>query len=169
MTISYRDADPGDAPQLARFFADVFRETFGALYDPADLAAFLAEHGEAQWAGQLGDPAFAVRLAEASGTVAGYAKLGPLRLPLTLTGPALELRQLYVAGSSRGTGIAAALMEWTINEARRRSAAELYLSVFTQNSRARRFYDRYGFEEAGSYKFMVGKQADEDVIMRLAL
>jgi RimJ/RimL family protein N-acetyltransferase len=37
------------------------------------------------------------------------------------------------------------------------------------NERARRFYDRYGFEAVGRYDFMVGNQADEDIIMMKAL
>jgi GNAT superfamily N-acetyltransferase len=169
MTVGYRDAGPHDAALLADLFERVFCETFAHLYDPADLAAFLAGHGEPQWREQLSDPDFAVRLAEDGATGAGYAKLGPLRLPVEPHGKAVELRQLYILAQWRGSGVAATLMDWTIAEARRRSAAELYLSVFTENARARRFYDRYGFEEVGPYKFMVGSQADEDVIMRLAL
>jgi len=169
MTIAYRAAIADDAAALAQLFADVFTETFGDLYDPADLAAFLSGHSKPHWADQVGDSAFAVRLAEADRAAAGYAKLGPLRLPVEPARPALELRQLYVAGPWRGAGIAAALMDWTIAEARLRGAGELYLSVFTQNPRARRFYSRYGFEEVGPYHFMVGNHADEDVIMRLGL
>jgi GNAT superfamily N-acetyltransferase len=168
MTIAYRDAGPDDAALLTDLFERVFCETFAHLYDPADLAAFLSGHGEPEWREQLSDPTFAVRLAE-DGAGAGYAKLGPLRLPVEPGGAAVELRQLYILAQWRGSGVAASLMDWTIAEARRRSAAELYLSVYTDNPRARRFYDRYGFEEVGPYKFMVGNQADEDVIMRLAL
>ena len=73
--------------------------------------------------------------------------------------------------SSNGTaaGIAGAMMDWAIDEARRRCAGELYLTVYTDNHRARRIYERYGFEEIGPYAFMVGEQADEDIIMRLHL
>jgi ribosomal protein S18 acetylase RimI-like enzyme len=56
-----------------------------------------------------------------------------------------------------------------MDEARNRGAQALYLTVYIDNDRARRFYDRYGFEAVGRYDFMVGSQADEDVIMRKEL
>ena len=49
------------------------------------------------------------------------------------------------------------------------ASEHLYLSVFTDNHRARRFYSRYGFIEEGPYQFMVGNHADEDIVMRLDL
>ena len=52
---------------------------------------------------------------------------------------------------------------------RARRADELYLSVFTDNHRARRFYDRYGFTFVQTYEFVVGSHADEDHILRLDL
>jgi GNAT superfamily N-acetyltransferase len=129
----------------------------------------MAQHSIDHWREQLNESAYAVRLGENGDEAAGYAKLGPFRLPVETSEPAIELRQLYVLRNFHGSGVAAALMKWTIDEARRRGAHELYLTVFTENLRARRFYERYGFEDAGPYKFMVGEQADEDIIMRLAL
>jgi RimJ/RimL family protein N-acetyltransferase len=61
------------------------------------------------------------------------------------------------------------MMAWVIDEARRRQAGQLFLSVFVDNHRARRFYERCGFEAVGRYDFMVGTHADEDIIMRLDL
>ena len=167
--IHYRDANEGDAEALAALFSDTFRETFGHLYKQADLAAFLSEHTPGHWQEQLRDGAFAVRIAEANGAAVGLAKLGPLKLPVEPAGPALELRQLYVSKEVRGSGVAATLMDWLIGEAQGRGARELYLSVYTDNPRARRFYARYGFRDVGPYVFMVGSQADEDIIMRLSL
>jgi len=95
--------------------------------------------------------------------------VGPVRLPVELGGAAAELRQFYILKPWHGRGIAAELMAWVLDEARRRGAEELYLSVYVDNHRARRFYDRYGFEFVAPYAFMVGEQADEDLIMRLKL
>ena len=164
-----RDAALTDVPALVALFEQVFDETFAHLYRPADLHAFLSQNGEELWRAQLGDPSFAIHVVDDGGVLAGYAKLGPLRLPVEPSGPALELRQLYVARAWHGTEVGRTLMNWTIAEARRRQARHLFLSVYTENPRARRFYERYGFEEVGPYKFMVGEQADDDIILRLDL
>jgi RimJ/RimL family protein N-acetyltransferase len=92
-----------------------------------------------------------------------------MKLPVETDRPAILLDQLYLLSAHKGTGIACELMDWTLAEAARRSAQELYLTVFTENHRARRFYARYGFEEVGPYTYMVGNHADDDIIMRLAL
>jgi GNAT superfamily N-acetyltransferase len=167
--IAYRMAGPDDAALLSTLSTRAFTETFGHLYTPADLAAFLARLDAASWAAELADPALAIRLAEDDGVAAGFAKLGPPGAAFTPPGPHAELRQLYVLAPWHGTGLADALMNWTIDTARAQGAAALYLSVFIDNPRARRFYERHGFERVGSYTFMVGDQADEDDVMRLAL
>ena len=169
MSVCYRTATSADADRLVAVFHGCFRDTFGHLYQPQDLAAFLDSHTVDQWRGQLESADFAVRLVGDGDQLAGFIKLGPLKLPVEPAGKALELRQLYVREPWQGSGAARELMDWVIAEARRRGADELYLSVFTQNHRAKRFYSRYGFEEVGPCVFMVGNQADEDVMMRLAL
>lgn len=169
MSTSYRDARPEDAETLDAIFDEVFCDTFAHLYRPEDLQAFLTSFGISDWEKQLRDPAFAVRIAEVDGEPAGYAKIGPLKLDVQPNGPAILLDQLYLLNKHHGSGIAHALMDWVIAESRRRGARALYLTVFIDNHRARRFYDRYGFEDVGRYDFMVGSQADEDVIMRKAL
>jgi ribosomal protein S18 acetylase RimI-like enzyme len=169
MTIAYRDAVPADAATLDRLFDTVFCDTFAHLYRPEDLDAFLSSFSIADWEEQLRDPAFACRIAEVDGEPAGYIKLGPLKLPVEPDGPSLLLNQLYVLNAHHGVGIAHALMDWAVEETKRRGASCIYLTVFTDNHRARRFYDRYGFEAVGRYDFMVGNQADDDIIMRKTL
>jgi diamine N-acetyltransferase len=169
MTITCRDASVEDAATLDRIFETVFRGTFGHLYRVEDLESFLSSFRLADWQAQLGDPAFAFRIAEADGEPAGYVKLGPMKLPVETDRPAILLDQFYVLQAHHGAGIAQALMAWALEEAQRRNAQDMYLTVFIDNHRAKRFYERYGFEPVGSYKFMVGSHADEDVIMRKSL
>jgi len=169
MTVTYREATPGDAAVIDRIFDTSFCDTFAHLYRPEDLDAFLSGFGIADWKAEIRDPAYAFRLAEADGEPVAYVKLGPLKLPVEPSRPALLLDQLYVLKEHHGSGIARQLMDWAFAEAMRRGAEELYLTVFIDNHRARRFYDRYGFEAVGRYDFMVGSHADEDLIMRKML
>ena len=166
---TYRTATEADAPLMARIGPQAFSETFGHLYSTENLAAFLRNHSEASWREELTDARHVVRIAEQDGEAVGYAKVGPLSLPFDADGPAAELDQLYVLRPWQGTGVARALMDWAMDEARARGAGQLILSVFVDNHRAQRFYARYGFEQVGTYAFMVGNHADEDLIMRAPL
>jgi GNAT superfamily N-acetyltransferase len=169
MSASYRDARPDDAATLDRIFDTSFCDTFAHLYRAEDLDAFLSSFGLADWERQLRDTSYAFRIGEVDGEPVGYVKLGPLKLPVDTDRPAILLDQLYILKDHHGVGIAHALMDWALDEARRRGAEEMYLTVYVDNHRARRFYDRYGFEPVGRYDFMVGSHADEDIIMRKTL
>ena len=169
MTIRYFAASAEDWMVIDHLFRTGFCDTFAHLYAPEDLDAFLAKFTQEAWTGELTDDRYAFLIAEADGEPVGYVKLGPPELPVTPSGLPLELRQLYILKGWHGSGIAQYLMGWALDTARDRGAEELYLTVFTDNHRARRFYERYGFEYLGPYKFMVGNHLDEDIIMRLKL
>ena len=167
--ISYRDVTEADAAALADLHRRCFVETFGHLYRPEDLEAFLARLSEEGFRGELLDGEHQVRFAEDDGVPVAFVKLGPLSVTVDPDRPALEFRQLYVLKPWQGSGIAQALTEWALGQARARGAEALYLTVWTDNLRAKAFYRRYGFAYVGPYKFMVGEQADEDEIWKLEL
>lgn len=168
MNLRFRRAVPEDAAALAELGARSFTETFGRFYSPENLALFLVNHSRQRWHEDLSDPAYALQLGQEGEHLVAYAKLGPPSLPFEPRGKPVELRQFYVLKPWQGSGAGRELMAWVIGEARNRGD-ELYLSVFVDNHRARRFYERYGFEAVGRYDFMVGTHADEDIVMRLGL
>src|SRR3546814_11386655 len=112
-----RDAGPDDSARLAALGRQSFTETFGHLYRPDDLAAFLAHHTDERWAEELADPAYAVRIVEAEGEAIAYAKIGPRSLPFEPRGPSIELRPFYVLAPWHGSGLPANLIAWVIAEA----------------------------------------------------
>lgn len=165
-----RDAD---ADALSQFAEAAFVATFGHIYDPADLATFLAEWNPPdRIRAQIADPDWTIALVrDADAAILGYIKLGPIDFDLPEGQPAegaTELHQLYLSEAAKGSGVAAALMQWGIAWARDR-ASILYLSVFTENHRAQAFYRRYGFVDVGRNAFRVGNHIDEDRIWRLDL
>ncbi|WP_448502509.1 N-acetyltransferase family protein [Sphingomonas sp.] len=167
--IVYRDGHPGDADALSSMAQQSFIETFGTLYAPADLNAFLeSAMSPATFAAQLADPAYRLRLATIADQPVGYAKLGPQYFDGHAPDAAC-LHQLYVLAAHHGDGAGRSLMDWTIATAREQGQREMLLSVYVDNHRARAFYARYGFVEIGRYVFMVGDKADDDRILRLEL
>ena len=161
-----RSATAADAAALAALARDSFTETFGHLYSAENLAAFLAGHTTEGWAAILASPADVVRVIEAGGTLAGYARLGTPKLPFEPEAGAIELRQFYLLKPWHGRGLADELMAWALDEAARRGAPALYLSVFEDNERAKRFYARHGFAFVTEHAFMVGDHRDTDHILR---
>ena len=168
--ISYRDARAADGPALSAMARRSFTETFGTLYRQSDLAAFLDDaFGANGLAVQLSDPDFAVRLALSDDAIIGFVKMGPVTFPGEWRPDAIELYQFYVLGPWQGEGIAPVLMEWSLEHARSHGAKEIILSVYVDNHRAHRFYERYGFHDIGRYAFRVGETVDDDNLMRLVL
>ena len=165
----FRPAVPGDAAAIRQVFIASYIDQFANLYSQADLDAFLAECTVERWTRALADPRSAGRIGEIAGRVVGYALLTAVKFPGERPATALELSQLYLLPEAQGRGIGPVLLDWSIAEARARGATELVLSVFVDNRRARRLYERLGFVDIGRYDFRVGSQIDEDRLMRLAL
>jgi ribosomal protein S18 acetylase RimI-like enzyme len=164
-----RPATAADLPAVDRVFRTSFCDTFAHLYAPEDLAAFLGGFTSQGWATELADPRFAFQVGEVDRELLGYAKLGPNKLPHIDPDGVLELKQLYLLRPAHGTGMAQALMNWTLDEARRRGAKRLALSVWSENWRAQSFYRRFGFIDRGPVTFMVGNHPDEDRVWETSL
>jgi ribosomal protein S18 acetylase RimI-like enzyme len=169
VSIIYRDATADDAKVLAEFCARTFVATFGRLYPPEDLSAFLAaKYSEEIQRDEIANPDIRYRLALEDDVLVGYCMMG--ELDMNVDDPnALELHRLYVDERLKGAGVAAALMDDCLAWARAKGAKAIYLSVWEENHRAQAFYRRYGFEHVGEHDFMVGAIADHDFIWRLML
>ena len=167
-----RRAVPSDAEVSRTITTDTFVETFGHLYPPEDLAAYLKDSYTVE--NQLAlieDPKCAMWLLEdcASGDVVGHALAGPCGLPHPEAVPEVdgEIKRLYVLRSHQNGGNGGLLMktamEWLLSSGTPRN---LWLGVWSENLGAQRFYERFGFSMAGEYEFPVGKIRDREFIFR---
>lgn len=164
-----RDATIDDLPAIDTLFRISFIATFGHLYQPQDLADFLAGFTPQAWAEEFAEPDLRFRVAEDEHGLTGFAKTSNLTLPAQTSARTYELRQLYLDERAKGTGAAQALIDWALDQGRARGAEEMWLSVYIDNHRAKRFYEKNGFEDQGPYVFMVGTHEDEDRLMRRKL
>jgi GNAT superfamily N-acetyltransferase len=62
-----------------------------------------------------------------------------------------ELEQVYVERSARGTGVAGQLLRRGEEEIRRAGHTRAWLAVVAGNARARAFYARHGWRDAGPF------------------
>lgn len=169
--ITYRKPERQDASDLSHFGRRTFCDTFAHLYRPEDLSAYLNRvYTPAVFLADMATTGTEFRIAEHEGRIVGFCKIGAVTVPVNPVPPrSIELRQLYVDHGYHGSGVAATLMAWALDRAFARNCENVYLSVYAENYRAQRFYERHGFKMIGEYKFMVGSQADDEFIMLLKL
>jgi ribosomal protein S18 acetylase RimI-like enzyme len=165
---SIRRAKDSDAEALAAIGKETFAATFGRLYPPEDLAAFLADsHSAARAAADIGDPAKAVWLVESGEAVVGYALAGPCKLPHpAVTAACGELQRLYLRSDWQGRGVGSGLLAEALAWLGKDGPRRLWIGVWSENHGAQRLYARHGFVVVGSYGFMVGRTRDHELIMR---
>jgi ribosomal protein S18 acetylase RimI-like enzyme len=112
-----------------------------------------------------------VVVAELDGRAVGWAKMNhPTELPASAH--VWHVTGLAVDPEFEGRGAGRALMDALIELARERGGRRMTLRVFAPNERARRLYERLGFEEEGVLRgeFMVGRgEYVDDVFMALDL
>jgi diamine N-acetyltransferase len=164
-----RRATGDDGPALAALGAATFAETFGHLYPPADLRAFLAaSHSPHAWARALADPQRAVWVATlADRRPIGFITVGACKLPAENREPAAgEVQQLYVLAAYQNLRLGSALMDVGLQWLAAHGRTPLYVGVWSENFGAQRFYRRYGFDKVGEYGFAVGNTLDREFILR---
>lgn len=163
-----RRASVDDAPTLSALASRTFVETFGHLYPPHDLQAFLDEaYAVQRQAVILGHPDYAVWLLEHDGQAVGHAAAGPCGLPHPDVQPGDgELKRLYLLKERQSCGWGSRLLETALDWLERDGPRTLWLGVWSENFGAQRFYARYGFQKAGEYLFPVGAINDLEHILR---
>ncbi len=168
MTTNIRRATIDDASTLADLGRVTFIEAFGHLYTPEDLQAFIDDsHSVAAYARALENSNYALWLAERDGLAVGYAQAGPCGLPHAEVQPGDgELKRLYLLRSAQNGGVGLALLDTALAWLQRDGPRTLWISVWSENYGAQRFYGRHGFEHAGEYEFIVGEQRDREFIYR---
>tara|TARA_R110000787_G_scaffold4754_1_gene18135 strand:- start:12126 stop:12656 length:531 start_codon:yes stop_codon:yes gene_type:complete len=167
--IAIRRAVPADAEPLQALGIQSFVAAFGHLYPQDDLDAFLRDnYGLQSWRRQVSRPDRPIWIAESpDGSLAGYAQASPCDLPVDpMPDGALQLRRLYVRPDILSLGVGAALMGPVLDWVDAAGRPPLFLGVWSENVKARKFYSRYGFTRVGEYDFPVGAQVDLEFILR---
>ncbi len=159
-------------PTEAQAYTEFARATFIATYAADNSPAVLARHLEraftvAQQQADLLDPARTTLVLEApDASWAGFAVLRTHQAPADVRGGnPVELERIYVGAAWQGRGAGHQLMDACVERAAANGHDALWLGVWTENHRARRFYQKEGFVEVGMHQFDFGGELQDDVLM----
>ncbi len=109
-------------------------------------------------------------LAKIDNETMGYLKLNcGISDQNDLDGQGLEIERIYIVEEYHGTGIGQELYAFAIERAIEICATHLWLGVWEHNTRAIRFYEKLEFEPFGTQQFILGKDIQTDILMRLSL
>jgi GNAT superfamily N-acetyltransferase len=182
-----RRAVLSDAKELSRLGEVTFVDTFGHMYSADNLAAYLADaYNVARIEADLADDAKAMWIVERAADAdadadadaprgIGYALAGPCGLPhADVTPHCLELKRFYLVRDWQAKGVGTRLLElvdaWLKDQSLLRTRAGqrhfVWVSVWSENFGAQRFYSRVGFAKFAEYKFLVGQHQDEEFMFR---
>ena len=166
--ITFRVAAPEDAGWLAGLSARSFREAYRAVWEDPGLSDYISRaFTPDQLRAELSDPNATFILLSRNDEPAGYAKLRRGHNPPDLDGTAaVQIQRFYLLAAHYGRGLGDHLMEHCLREAGREGFTTVWLAVWPENTRAVRFYERWGFAVTGSYPFYHGNEVAQDWLMK---
>lgn len=165
--LEIRPVSPAEAERYATVSAETFFESYAPTADPANIAVHIArEFGEPQQRRELEDRDSTVLAArEPSGDWAGFTTLHADRSAdgVIATKP-IEIVRFYVRGRWHGRGAARRLMDAAFRLAAERGHDTIWLQVWEENARARRFYEKCGLRAVGTKPFLFGDVLERDIV-----
>jgi GrpB-like predicted nucleotidyltransferase (UPF0157 family)/ribosomal protein S18 acetylase RimI-like enzyme len=170
-TMKIRRASESDAQALANLGQSTFVETFAEYNTKEDMDLYVTKtFGAEKQMKEIRDPNRWIEIAWSGEQAVGFLHLVRSKPDSSVTGPKpIELLRLYVDSRWHGKGIGAALMERTIEIARKEGFQTLWLGVWEKNFRAQAFYAKHGFNSVGRQVFKLGTDEQNDFIMVIDL
>ena len=169
--IHIRKVRQAEAEQLQQISRQTFFETFAAYNTEANMRRYLdKDFSLDKLTAELANPDAQFYFAWLNDAVIGYLKLnfGPAQTAIKDENT-LEIERIYVLKDYHGKKVGQLLFEKAMQVARAQKAAYVWLGVWEENVRAINFYKKQGFNEFDKHIFMLGDDAQTDLLMRLPL
>lgn len=168
MEPSIQPCTPDDIETLSRLSAEAFVQAFARDNAPEDLQKFLDENYDpGVLSEQMKAPGSSFFFIYQQATLAGYLKLNVGEQQTEPMGnSALEVERIYLLQTFRGQNLGQALMDFAIDYARGKDLETIWLGVWEHNQPAQKFYRKCGFTPFGSHTFMVGNDAQTDLLLQ---
>ena len=166
--ISIRSCSLHDANTIVSLGIRTFRETFDELNTPENMMLYINKGFSLQKVKEeIQEEGSVFFLAEEAKKAVGYARIRNSEKPKALEDrPALEIERLYVDKKYLGKRIGFLLMSTCIQYAKKNGFDVVWLGVWEHNARAIDFYHKWDFERFGDHVFMLGHDAQTDLLMK---
>lgn len=169
--ININQIDIKEIERLQAIGKQTFTETFAAHNSAENMAKYLEEaYADEKLSAELNDPNSVFYFAELDNQVIGYLKLnfGGAQTELK-DNKALEIERIYVTKAFHGKNVGQLLYNKAIEVAKEKSADYIWLGVWEENQKALQFYKKNGFVEFDKHVFVLGDDAQTDLMMKLEL
>lgn len=165
--IELKDAGIEQAAMIADISRTTFQETFGPVNTKEDMQLFLQEQFTVEKLIQeVGIPGHRHVIAYSAGIPAGYLFIKYHSHALLQNEPALEISRIYCLQAFQGQGVGKAFMQEALLDANRKKLNWVWLGVWKENTKALAFYQSFGFSIFGTTDFLLGRDWQEDWLMR---
>lgn len=154
--------------ELRELSISTFVDTFSKANNPENIAAYLAKAlNENQLLTELAKPDSSFYFIQKERQTLGYLKLNAKNAQTDqVLDNALEIERIYVIKKAQGKGIGKQLLQFALEEARKRSLLCIWLGVWERNEKAIAFYQRHGFEVFADHPFKLGDDLQRDLLMK---
>ena len=169
--IAIKPASTADAKLICVLGAVSFYEAYFEQDDAHDLANYIHESFELEKIrAEIEDQNAAFFIIYADEKAVGYAKLREgSKVDCIKSENSIELQRIYVIERVYGTGIGESLLKHCLETARQRGFETLWLGVWEENTRAQKFYAKYGFSRVGEITFPYGKTVGINFVLEKVL
>ncbi|HEY6977626.1 MAG TPA: GNAT family N-acetyltransferase [Chitinophagaceae bacterium] len=160
-------ATVNDVQTICKLALKTFYDTYERYNDPDDMKEYTGKSfNEEQIKNEILDADSIFLLVSVDMRPAGYSKLKWGNRPgVSNNTRALEIARFYANKEFIGKGIGKLLMEECLTIAKKGQAETIWLDVWQQNTRAIKFYEKWGFKIVGDWFFILGKDKQDDYIM----
>ena len=166
-----RKLDITDLENLQKISIATFRETFEEVNSEEDMQKYLDENLSLErLKNELENPDSEFYFIENENKNLGYLKLNFGNAQTENQGnEALEIERIYVLKAFLGQKIGQILFDKAIEIGREKNLDYVWLGVWEENHRAIKFYEKNGFKVFGKHKFVLGKDVQTDLLMKLKI
>ncbi len=142
--------EAGDVAELAEVAAAAYIDHYRHLWHDGGEWYLKRSFSIEQLGGEIAGDANRFYFARWNGENVGFLKTRTDRsLPMFDAAEAFEIERIYLKASAQGKGIGRALIDLSVDEARKLGRSIVWLKVMDSSTDAIAFYEKLGFEKCG--------------------